>query len=222
MKRTIQEIDNMAVEYEAAKKDAFNEYKKARALVESIQPEIDGAAQAGNLPAYAEKTKQLVDAETALEFARLQVNKIQTAPPVPMEAAKEAWEAYAEAYNEEMEQMHAEYTEQKKALCALYRRMIEKQLEMIRIQQRFNQYTNRDKKDKQTFPAYRMPCMQKLDINRPVGMLSMWGTALHDPDALFALSEHCINKRMDAGRVFEDPEFEKFSFVHTGEALWMS
>lgn len=222
MKRTIQEIDNMAVENEAAKKDAFKNYEKASALVEKLKKETENVAGTGDFSVYEEKKKQLADAEISQEFARLQVNKYQAATPVPVEAAEEAWTAYAEAYDKEMEQMYAEYKEQKKALCALYRRMIEKQLEMVRIQQRFNQYTKREKKDNLTFQAFHIPCIKKRDFCNPAGFLSMHGTALHDPDALFALSEHCIEKGLDAYRIYEDPEFEKFLFAHTGEAIWMN
>ena len=134
MKKTVEDIENMVKERENRMESIAQEYAKADELIKAANAAADEAAAAGNLEEYEAKQKEASEAERKKAFLRIQINKIQATPNVDMDAAKEAWAAFAEKYNKEMETMHAEYEAQKNALCELYWRMIDRQLEMIHMQ----------------------------------------------------------------------------------------
>ena len=223
MKKTVEDIENMVKERESRMESIKQEYAKADELIKTANDAAEKAAAAGNLEEYGAKMKEASEAEREKVFLRIQLNKIQAAPTVDMDAAKEAWAAFAEKYNKDMETMYSEYEAQKNALCELYWQMIDRQLEMIHMQQRMNKCVNTSADNMDLFPAYRLPCMRKEDINRPAGMLSAPGTFIKDPDALFAISRYRVNSKQCAARTAEDGDMmiDKMQYVLTGVRSWI-
>lgn len=223
MAKTVEDIENIVKERENRMKSINQEYAKTDALFKAATAAADEAAAAGNLEEYEAKQKEASEAERKKAFLRIQLSKIQASPNVDMDAAKEAWAAFAEKYNKEMKTMHAEYEAQKNALCELYWRMIDRQFEMIHMQQRMNKCVNTSTDNTKLFPAYRLPCMRKEDAERPAGMLSAYGTFIKDPDALFAISHYRTSNEQERARAAleGDKMIDKMQYVLTGVRTWI-
>ena len=223
MAKTVEDIENIVKERENRMESINQEYAKADALFKAATAAADEAAAAGNLEEYEAKQKEASEAERKKAFLRIQLSKIQGAPKVDMDAAKEAWAAFAEKYNKDMETMHSEYEAQKNALCELYWRMIDRQFEMIHMQQRMNKCVDAAKDDAKTFPAYRLPCVSKRDNITPAGMLSAPATFLRDPDAAFAISHYRTSKNQPSAlsAIDGDMTIDKIQYVLTGVQTWI-
>ena len=217
MKKTYQDIERIEAERKAQLASIEQEAAKIRSLIGAIQKEATAAAEAGDMAEFEAKQADLAAAEQKLRFYEIRSEKLKSTPVADVEEIAGIWTSFAASYNKEMTRMHNQYEKQKEALCGLYEQMIDQQMKMLLLRDKLAAYINGGKQGRlNMFSAYQLPCRNAADT--PSGLLTMGGTMIKDPDAVFAMSAHLIatGKTTD---IVDDPVMQKFEYALTGHTF---
>ena len=215
MKRTYQEIERIEAERKAQLASIEQEAAKIRSLISAIQKEATAAAEEDNMALYEAKQADLAAAEQKLRFYEIRSDKLKSTPVVDAEEIAGIWKSFADSYSKEMTRLHNQYEKQKEALCGLYEQMIDRQAEMLLLREKLGGYLALDDPSN-LLKAYQLPCRSA--ANTTGGLLSMGGSNLKDPDALFAMSARLIAAGI-GHNVFDDPVVRKFESTISGHTF---
>lgn len=159
------------------------------AKIEAEQKAAKEAAAAGDREAFAQHKTEAQALQDELDFSKTRLQALNTEPAITPEEAKSAWESFRKEHDAWMQTGLNAYQEVKAALMETYKKLLDKQAEMIRERDKLvnlarltappqyglsvTQYA------RHVFPAITLP-------NRTVNA----GHFLDDPDAAFYMANH--------------------------------
>ena len=189
----IEEIDRLA---ELRLKEIADLKTKAEALPEKIASANDKASAAVNandLGAFEAATVEREELRREEDFVQKRLNVLNAAPTVDADRVVAAWNDYRSKYDPQMEKGIAEFAKAKQKMLDAYSAMVKLQTESSEIRKRLGSYVGAGAVSLTSrFPAKMIPLRSAAIKN--VGFLSMGGTTLKDPDAVYYLSDYIINE----------------------------
>ena len=191
----IDEIDRLADERrnEIAELETKKETLPAR--IAAADKKASAAAEAGDMGAFDAAAVERDDLKREQEFNHIRLQKLKTSPLVDPERVKVAWNDYRAKYDPQMEKAIAEFEKAKRKMLDAYSAMVELQTESSTVRKRFGAYIGQDPLNPVDpvvrFPAKMIPLRGAIASN--VALLSMGGTTIKDPDAVYYLSDFVVN-----------------------------
>ena len=207
MKYTIEKIRTMIAEHHAGRKALENEIADLLKQESELAAQAEAAADAGNVDSYMDLAGKSNLVSATIFVKRKQMDKTP-GKALPDDVAREAWADYAADYNKALKKKLDEYGRMKQKLCQMYGDLLDYQNEALNIRLLFS--------NNSTVPAeaFRMEFIPVKGYGEhPRGNISIGGCNIHDPDAVFFLSDYCIKNSVIFGTGKIDPTLSKVQCV---------
>lgn len=191
----VKEIDK---KFEETKEKIANAKKlmaEAKQFASLYESQAEEAAIAGDADTYM-ALKAKAEKQNALAYIQeKQIEKLGTAPIITKKETVDAWTDYARIYSEKMKNKLAKYAAAKKKLLEDYKELVDMQNEACSVREKLASYigvniigATVDGGLDSLYPMEQhIPCIGK-GVNAEAGMVSIAGSPIHDPDAVFYLS----------------------------------
>lgn len=184
------DIENKAAARAAERQTLAKAQDELAAKIEAEQKAAKEAAAAGDREAFAQHKTEAQALQAELEFSKTRLQALNTQPAITLEEAKSAWESFRKEHDGWMQTGLNAYQELKAGLMETYKKLLDKQAEMIRERDKLTRLAGIKAAPPQyglsvaeyarhVFPAVTLP-------NRKVNA----GHFLDDPDAVFYISDH--------------------------------
>lgn len=191
----IEEIDRLAElrRNEIAELEAKNEALPSR--IAAADEKASAAAEAGDMGAFDAAAVERDALKREQEYIRIRLQKLKTSPAVDPDRVMAAWKDYRAKYDPLMEKAIAEFEKTRRKMLDTYSVMVQLQTESSAVRKRFDGYVGQNPLNPVDpvvrFPARMIPLRTANSTN--VALLSMGGTTLKDPDAVYYLSDYVLN-----------------------------
>ena len=203
--------------FEEANEKLINAQKlkgEADMLAAEYESQAEEAALAGDADAYID-LKAKADKQKALAYIQgKQIEKLGSAPVVTKDETVDAWVDYSRSYSAKMKNKLAKYEAEKKKLLEDYRELVTMQNDACKVREKLASYIGvkapgaLDNGLDALYPMAYIPCMAR-GANGVPGMVSIPGSPLRDPDAVFYLS----SLMLDATKLHESEEAQTVNSV---------
>lgn len=218
MKITIEELDRQAAAVAAKKEELATKEAELTKKIEELKATAATLAESGELEDFKATEKARQEAETDLFVTTAQLVKLRKNPPIAKADAAAAWAGYAEIYNGQFSKKLADYENKRRALLDAYKELVDLQAEAITVRERLAGYLGIkydagnafDNPIERVFPCSVLPCRAGVDA---VGLASTVGTPVRDPDAVFFLCYHAIEKKLTAIDIPQDSTTRRINAV---------
>ena len=210
MNPVIKEIDRLAElrRNEAAELEARSEVLPTR--IAEADEKASSAAEAGDMGAFDAAAVERDSLRREQEFVKIRLKKLRTSPAVDPDRVASAWGDYRKSYDERMLKAIAEFEKSKRKMLDAYSAMVAMQEESSSIRKRFGAYVGGDVMSLTArFPAKMIPLRAANATN--VGIVSMAGTPLRDPDAVYYIADFVLNTI--GANSYDDPRLTKLNSV---------
>ena len=212
-------VKEIEKKYEEANEKLINaqqQKKEAERLAALYDAQAEDAALAGDADAYM-ALKGKAEKQKALAYIQeKQIKKLGTAPIVTKEETVEAWVDYSRSYSAKMKSKLAKYEAAKKKLLEDYGELVSMQNDACEVREKLASYIginvlgmNMDGGLGSLYPMEYIPCIGKGVTKVDPGMVSIPGSPLRDPDAVFYLSA----MRLDGAKLHESKEAQSVNSV---------
>ena len=181
------------------------------AKIEAEKKAAKEAAAAGDREAFGQHQTEAQALQDELEFSQTRLQALNAQPAITLEEAKSAWESFRKEHDAWMQTGLNAYQELKAVLIEAYKKLLDKQAEMIRERDKLTRLAGIKAAPPQygmsvteyarsIFPAVSLP--NKKGANFRAG-IKIGGSTLQDPDAVFYMSNHAETVGM--GIAGQDP-----------------
>lgn len=188
----IEEIDRLAELRRGEIAEMAARAEELPAKIAVADEKVSAAAEAGDRGAFEIASRELDTLKREQEFIRIRLNKLRTSAAVDPDRITAAWNEYRTRYDVRMEKAIAEFEKARRKMLDAYSAMVELQTESSTIRKRFGAYDGTVATSLTArFPAKMIP-LSNVSM-QSVGLLSMGGTILKDPDAVYYLSDYVKN-----------------------------
>ena len=177
------------------------------------------AAAAGDREAFGQHQTEAQAMQDELEFSKIRLQTLNAQPAITLEEAKSAWESFRKEHDTWMQTGLNAYQEVKAALMETYKKLLDKQAEMIRERDKLARLAGIKAAPPQygmsvteyarsIFPAVSLPNLAGADTK---GTVRINGSTLRDPDAVFYMADHAVKHGM--GYAGSDPFVDYMNHV---------
>ena len=215
MKTTVEEIKRKVAKMAALKTELTAKVDNAEKNLAELKAKAKSAAEEGRLEDYKAASAAIQDAEAALFVARAQLDKCSAG--INEAEVKAAWSDYAADYNKKLDKMLSQFAEKRRDFLAAYREMIDLQADALKTREELGNYIELavrigENPFDRAFPCKTLPSgFSGVEI-RP-GELSVIGTPITDPDAVYYISQISKEKGKPIASIFNDPDIAYITAV---------
>lgn len=189
------------------------------AKIEAEKKAAKEAAAAGDREAFGQHQTEAQALQDELEFSKIRLQTLNAQPAITLEEAKSAWESFRKEHDTWMQTGLNAYQEVKAALMEAYKKLLDKQAEMIRERDKLARLAGIKAAPPQygmsvteyarsIFPAVSLPNLHGAETK---GTLKINGSTLQDPDAVFYMADHAVKHGM--GYAGNDPFVDYMNHV---------
>lgn len=204
-----QKMSDLDKRYEAirAERDKLEpKRKELKERIEAIKAERIACAENGETEKYRSLSNELHQVEDDLFVTERRLAKLQAAP-FSVEEILAAWSQYNERYADEIEAKMKQFAKVKADLLDAYIAMLDTQEKALSVRKHLFDYMGSEDQQKginTMLPIKKsIPCRDTMNSGR-IGLISMTGLRIGDPDFVYFASAHAIKHNIDCLQMYKD------------------
>ena len=165
--------------------------------VEKSKEKVRSAFEAADKKAYKDAKNDLQEYESELEITRHLYERDITRPVLTDEEASSIWSEFSSEHDNLFDKMYSDFEKKRNEMLVAYQKLVDLQTEAIITRERLAEYVGKgvvyrysiwDRPYDALFPCKFLPTESK------EGRLTMSGTIVRNPDALFYLASAADNE----------------------------
>jgi len=211
-KMSIQEIEKAAADHYRQIEDIDRKISDRQKSIRELRNKAREAAENGDAASYKAISSEVSDIETEVYCLNAQRKKMESDPAVPMETIEDAWGSFLSEYERDLRKITDRFEKRRNEMIEAFGEMLAIRENILDIHARLSKCCGAELGRK----ASSLPLVTYANSG-PVGLLTMGGVSLRDPDAVYYLSNYARRNNIPQIELVQNAEVQRVTKILTAE-----